>query len=80
MIETKMRSLIDEINRLARLSRERSLTIQEKKRQAELRQKYLKNFRSRFKKQLAQITVVDPTGKDITPKKVKRLRKSSNQE
>ncbi|GAY75277.1 hypothetical protein NBRC111894_831 [Sporolactobacillus inulinus] len=39
-----MSSLIDEINRLARLSRERSLTIQEKKRQAELRQKYLKKL------------------------------------
>jgi uncharacterized protein YnzC (UPF0291/DUF896 family) len=74
-----MSTLIDEINQLARLSRERSLTIQEKKRQAELRQKYLKNFRQRFKKQLSQIKVVDPKGNDITPKKAKALRKSFDQ-
>ncbi|MET1247705.1 MULTISPECIES: DUF896 domain-containing protein [Sporolactobacillus] len=75
-----MSTLIDEINQLARLSRERPLTIQEKKRQAELRQKYLKNFRQRFKKQLSQIKVVDPKGKDITPKKAKALREALDQE
>ncbi|MCO7126849.1 DUF896 domain-containing protein [Sporolactobacillus shoreicorticis] len=75
-----MSALIDEINQLARLSRERPLTTEEKKWQAELRQQYLKNFRRRFKQQLSQIKVVDPKGKDITPKKARALRKSFEQE
>lgn len=73
-----MSKLIDEINRLARLSRERPLNAQERKRQAELRQKYLDNFRNRFKQQLAQIKVVDSKGNDITPRNAKLMRKSMN--
>ncbi|MCO7176541.1 DUF896 domain-containing protein [Sporolactobacillus kofuensis] len=73
-----MTKLLDEINALARLSRERPLNDQEKKRQAELREQYLANFRNRFKQQLSQIKVVDSKGNDVTPKKAKLMKKGFN--
>ena len=52
--------LIVRINELAKLEE-----------QKELRQKYLKAFRSGFKQQLMGVKVVDEEGNDITPQKLK---------
>jgi uncharacterized protein YnzC (UPF0291/DUF896 family) len=71
-----MKVLIDEINKLARISRKRPLTGEEQKRQVELRQKYLTLFRNRFRQQLSQIKVVDKKGNDVTPQKRKANQKS----
>ncbi|MFT8317754.1 MAG: DUF896 domain-containing protein [Sporolactobacillus sp.] len=67
-----MSQLIDKINRLARISRERPLNEQERKEQDELRKQYLAQFRARFTQQLSQIRIIDPEGRDVTPGKGKR--------
>lgn len=67
--------LINRINELARKSKETGLTAEETKEQIELRQVYLKEFRGGMMSQLASIKVVDPSGKDVTPKKLKQYKK-----
>ena len=49
------KEMINEINELARKSKTVGLTDEEKVRQQELRQAYLKEFRSGFKQQLQNI-------------------------
>lgn len=67
--------MIQEINELAHKSKTVGLSEKEKKRQQELRQEYLRIFRSGFKQQLQSIKVVDENGNDITPKKLKMSKK-----
>ncbi|ARE87073.1 DUF896 domain-containing protein [Clostridium formicaceticum] len=50
---------IQRINELAKLSKTRELTLQEKKEQDTLRKEYIKVFRSSFRKQLDSIEIVD---------------------
>lgn len=64
------------INELARKAKQQSLTDEEKNEQQELRQKYLQNIRASFKNQLKSVKVIDPTGEDITPQKLKDLKKN----
>lgn len=66
------------INELARKAKNESLTKEEKQEQHHLRQKYLQNIRSSFKNQLKSVKIVDPTGEDVTPKKVKNLKKKDH--
>lgn len=66
--------LISRINELANKSKAEALTAEEKKEQAELRKQYLKMIRGQLKSQLANVKVVDPEGKDVTPKKIKDLK------
>lgn len=68
--------LIREINELAHKSKTVGLTDEEKVRQQELRQEYLKAFRSGFKQQLQSIKVVDEKGNDVTPQKLKDAKKA----
>lgn len=56
MIDQK---LIDRINELAKISKERALTSEEKDEQAKLRKKYLELFREGFKQRLESIEIVD---------------------
>ena len=56
MIDQK---LIDRINELAKISKERALTSDEKEEQAKLRKKYLELFREGFKQRLESIEIVD---------------------
>ena len=65
-----LEDLIPEINALSRKSKTIGLTEEEKIRQQELRQAYLKIFRSQFEDQLSGVKVVDSEGNDVTPKKV----------
>lgn len=67
--------MIKEINELAHKSKTVGLTEEEKARQQELRQEYLRAFRSGFKQQLLNIKVVDEKGNDITPNKLKKAKK-----
>jgi uncharacterized protein YnzC (UPF0291/DUF896 family) len=73
----KIEDLIPEINALAKKSKEVGLNEKEKLRQKELREEYLKIFRSNFKKQLKSIKVVDESGKDITPEKLKKEKNAN---
>ncbi len=67
--------MIQEINELSRKSKTVGLSEEEKQRQQYLRAEYIKAFRSGFKQQLQNIKVVDEKGNDITPKKIKNLKK-----
>ena len=66
MIDQK---LIDRINELAKLSKERDLTQDELVEQTNLRKEYIKQFRAGFRQHLEGIRVVDPEGNDVTPLK-----------
>lgn len=65
------------INELAKKSKKEGLTKQEKKEQQSLREEYLQGFRKSFKNQIENVTVYDPEGKDVTPNKVKQMRKKN---
>lgn len=64
------------INSLAKLSKKRALTLKEQKEQKELRQEYLNSIKSSFKNQITNLTVIDPEGNDVTPEKVRKLKKN----
>lgn len=70
--------LIDRINELARLARERELTPPEQKERQALRQEYLKLFRANVNSHLLNIKVVDETGADVTPAKLKLAKAQRN--
>ncbi|SFG61115.1 Uncharacterized protein YnzC, UPF0291/DUF896 family [Halobacillus alkaliphilus] len=67
---------IDRINELANKSKQEELTAKEKEEQQGLRQEYLKNVRKSFKNQLKGVTVIDPEGKDVTPKKLREMQEN----
>ncbi|MBO8155139.1 MAG: DUF896 domain-containing protein [Bacillaceae bacterium] len=68
---------INRINELARKSKAEGLTEEEKQEQQKLRQEYLKSVRASFKNQLTSIKIVDPLGNDVTPEKLKELKRQN---
>ena len=66
MIDQK---LIDRINELAKISKERPLSSEEVKEQIELRREYLKQFKEGFKQTLDNVKVVDEKGNEVILKK-----------
>ena len=56
MIDQK---LINRINELAKIAKERELTLQEKEERERLRKEYLALFREGFKQRLESIEIVD---------------------
>lgn len=62
MTEKELDNLIARINELAKKSKMNGLNEDEKKEQAELRAKYLDNFRKNFRKQLDNIDVKQADG------------------
>lgn len=66
---------IDRINELARASRERELTADEKKEQALLRQEYVASFKASLTAQLENTYIVDEKGNKIP---VRERRKPKN--
>lgn len=66
MIDQK---LINRINELAAISKQRALTIEEENERKLLRNEYLKQFKAGLKQQLDGVKVVDAKGNDVTPKK-----------
>ncbi|AJM71725.1 DUF896 domain-containing protein [Mycoplasma yeatsii] len=71
-----MQQVVDEINKLAKIKKERSLTEQESQTRELLKQRYLELFRQNFKQQLSNIKVVDENNNDITSEKIKKLREA----
>ena len=65
------------LNRINELAKKENLTEQEKMEQALLRKEYIRQFKMGFKQQLESIKVVDPNGKDVTPKKIKEKRENN---
>lgn len=74
------KELIKRINELANKSKKEELTAKEKEEQTELREKYIKMIREQMESQLASVKVVDPDGKDVTPGKLKDLKKDRNKD
>jgi uncharacterized protein YnzC (UPF0291/DUF896 family) len=71
---------LERINVLARKAKtDEGLTEEEKKEQKKLREEYLNNVRSSFKNQLKTMTVIDPAGNDVTPKKVRDMQERNRQ-
>ena len=66
MIDQK---LINRINELAKIAKERELTINDKQERDELRKIYLKEFRKGFAQTLSNVKVIDENGNDLTPKR-----------
>ncbi|WP_141432393.1 DUF896 domain-containing protein [Bacillus sp. 03113] len=66
------------INFLAKKAKETGLTDDEAKEQSKLRGEYLKTFRSSMLNTLKSVTVIDPNGKDVTPKKLKDIQSKEN--
>ena len=68
---------LERINILAKKAKTEDLTDEEKKEQKTLRKEYLDNVRSSFKNEFKAITIKDPEGNDVTPKKVRDLQKKN---
>lgn len=71
-------NLIERINELARKSKKKGLSEKEKEEQKELRATYLKAIRGQMEDHLSSIKVVDEQGNDVTPDKVKKLKRKKN--
>lgn len=63
------------INELGRKGKDSQLSDAEVKEQAELRKEYLSTFRVAMKGHISSMTIIDPEGNDVTPQKVKDLKK-----
>lgn len=67
---------IARINELAAKKKREGLTLEEAKEQTKLRAEYLQAFRQSMKNTIENVTILDPKGNDVTPEKIKRLRKN----
>lgn len=66
MIDKK---IIDRINELSKISKERELTDNEKHEREDLRKIYLKQFKEGFRQTLDNVKVVDENGNEINLRK-----------
>jgi len=70
---------IERINELSKKSKTKEgLSSEEKAEQKNLRQKYLDSVKSSFTNQIKSMKVIDPEGQDVTPNKVKELKKQKH--
>lgn len=67
--------LVQEINRLTKLSKSRTLTAEEAAYRELLRERFIKNFKEGLRSQLRTIKVVDSEGPDVAPLKNKTQNK-----
>lgn len=65
------------INELAKKAKTTGLTEIEAKEQSKLRAEYLQTFRSSMLNTLKSVKVIDPTGSDVTPDKLKKLQEKN---
>ncbi len=65
--------LINRINELAKLSKQRKLTNDETKEQAELRKEYIQIFKGKFKQHLEGLKIIDEKGNKVNLKNKNKL-------
>ncbi|WP_223700103.1 DUF896 domain-containing protein [Sutcliffiella deserti] len=65
---------IARINALSKKSKTSELTKAEAIEQKELRDEYIRTFRSSVENTLHSVTVMDPEGNDVTPDKLKETK------
>lgn len=67
---------LERINALVRKERAEGLTSEEKAEQKDLREKYIKAFRSGMRNHIEGMKIVDPEGQDVTPDKLKEIQRN----
>jgi len=67
---------IARINELTKKAREGKLTEEEAKERTMLRKEYLEAFRENFRKTIENVQIFDIEGNDVTPEKIKELRRN----
>ena len=72
MIDEK---LINRINELAKIAKERTLTEAESVERKQLRQQYLDTFRAGMKQTIEATKIYDEAGQDVTPEKLKEVQR-----
>lgn len=63
---------LDRINELARIAKTRALSAEEIAERDRLRQGYIGAVTGQLKSHLAGVTVIDPEGRDVTPRRFAR--------
>lgn len=69
---------LNRINELSRKAKTIGLTDVEKQERHILRQEYIKSFRVQVLERLKSIKIVDESGNDVTPEKLKLLKQQQN--
>ena len=64
------------INELAKKAKEQGLSETEAKEQSKLRSEYLAKFRSNMLQTLSSVKIMDPEGNDVTPEKLKIVKRN----
>ncbi|MFC5558763.1 DUF896 domain-containing protein [Ureibacillus thermophilus] len=67
---------IARINELTKKAREGKLTEAEAKERTMLRKEYLEAFRESFRQTIENVQIYDVEGNDVTPEKIKELRRN----
>ncbi|MCA9767125.1 MAG: DUF896 family protein [Carnobacterium sp.] len=66
---------IARINELAKKAKNEGLSLSEQTEQKKLRESYLAAFRGGMRNHIEGLKVVDETGEDVTPDKLKKIQK-----
>ena len=64
------------INELSKKSKAEGLMPEEVQEQAALREEYVQTFRNSMRDTIENVKVIDPTGEDVTPDKIKNKREN----
>ena len=67
---------IARINELSKKAKEGTLTEVEAKERTMLRKEYLDTFRSSFRSTIENVQIIDATGNDVTPEKIKKIQRN----
>ncbi|HWL12420.1 MAG TPA: DUF896 domain-containing protein [Ureibacillus sp.] len=67
---------IKRINELSKKAKEGKLTEDEAKERTMLRKEYLDSFRSSFRSTIENVQIIDATGNDVTPDKIKEIKRN----